>query len=56
MNHQYQCWRCGYHYGPDKLVIEPGHLYPVCEDVARCNRHIATRAKDRAAVRVVRRR
>ena len=32
----YQCFECGEHYEPWSLVIEPGRLFPVCADRARC--------------------
>lgn len=33
----YRCWACGMFYDPATLVIEPGHLYPVCADRERCH-------------------
>jgi len=46
----YRCQRCRYHYGPDKLVIGRGLLFPVCADRAACDARIALREKDRKAV------
>jgi hypothetical protein len=34
----YHCWRCGGEFPAATLVIHPGRLYPVCEDVERCKR------------------